>query len=141
MRITPICAAFLWVSFQIAFVEDKQLESRLRDEIEQDQIPDIYGGALALVPIQKVAGAHQPPKAADHVQTSWKATHLFAYCGQIFFLSLQFVLEAQLQAVVVVNTTEVSEGLLLLFGFKALGGGCDAVCTVSSNVGIPAVFI
>ncbi|XP_024381033.1 uncharacterized protein [Physcomitrium patens] len=55
---------------KIAFVEDKQLESRLRDEIEQDQIPDIYGGALALVPIQKVAGAHQPPKAADHVQTS-----------------------------------------------------------------------
>lgn len=37
---------------KIVFVEDKKLRSTLTAEIEESQIPDIYGGKLQLVPIQ-----------------------------------------------------------------------------------------
>lgn len=55
-----------WI-FQIVFVEDKLIEEKLREEIENDQIPDIYGGGVALVPIQNVALVNQPPRVASSV--------------------------------------------------------------------------
>lgn len=38
---------------QIVFVEDKKLKSTLQEEIDESQIPEIYGGQLPLVPIQE----------------------------------------------------------------------------------------
>ncbi|XP_024389860.1 phosphatidylinositol/phosphatidylcholine transfer protein SFH12 isoform X2 [Physcomitrium patens] len=52
---------------KIVFVEDKLIEEKLREEIENDQIPDIYGGGVALVPIQNVALVNQPPRVASSV--------------------------------------------------------------------------
>lgn len=37
---------------QIVFVENKKLKSTLLEEIEESQLPDIYGGQMPLVPIQ-----------------------------------------------------------------------------------------
>jgi hypothetical protein len=37
---------------QIVFVENKKLKSTLLEEIDESQLPEIYGGQLALVPIQ-----------------------------------------------------------------------------------------
>ncbi|XP_010556082.1 PREDICTED: random slug protein 5-like isoform X2 [Tarenaya hassleriana] len=37
---------------KIVFVEDKKLASTLLEDMEEDQLPDIYGGKLPLVPIQ-----------------------------------------------------------------------------------------
>ncbi|GLT83899.1 hypothetical protein SLE2022_021630 [Rubroshorea leprosula] len=37
---------------KIVFVENKKLKSTLLEEIDESQIPDIYGGQLPLVPIQ-----------------------------------------------------------------------------------------
>lgn len=36
---------------RMLFVEDKNLQSVLRDEIDDDQLPDIYGGKMSLVPV------------------------------------------------------------------------------------------
>ncbi|WCJ26718.1 Sec14p-like phosphatidylinositol transfer family protein [Euphorbia peplus] len=37
---------------KIVFVDDKRLSSTLLEDIEENQLPDIYGGKLPLVPIQ-----------------------------------------------------------------------------------------
>lgn len=37
---------------QIVFVENKKLKSTLVEEVEESQLPDIYGGQMPLVPIQ-----------------------------------------------------------------------------------------
>ncbi|KAG7029143.1 Random slug protein 5 [Cucurbita argyrosperma subsp. argyrosperma] len=37
---------------KIKFVEDKKLRSTLLSDIDESQLPDVYGGKLALVPIQ-----------------------------------------------------------------------------------------
>ncbi|KAK7353826.1 hypothetical protein VNO80_19278 [Phaseolus coccineus] len=37
---------------KIVFVENKKLKSTLLEEIEESQLPDIYGGQMPLVPIQ-----------------------------------------------------------------------------------------
>ena len=34
------------------FVEDKNLKADLLEDIDESQLPDIYGGKLKLVPIQ-----------------------------------------------------------------------------------------
>ncbi|XP_076904457.1 CRAL-TRIO domain-containing protein YKL091C-like [Bidens hawaiensis] len=39
---------------KIVFVENKQLTSTLMKDIDEDQLPEIYGGDLKLVPIQDV---------------------------------------------------------------------------------------
>ncbi|XP_076898160.1 sec14 cytosolic factor-like [Bidens hawaiensis] len=39
---------------KIVFVENKQLKSTLMKDIDEDQLPEIYGGHLKLVPIQDV---------------------------------------------------------------------------------------
>ncbi|KAF5793055.1 putative CRAL-TRIO lipid binding domain, CRAL/TRIO domain, CRAL/TRIO domain superfamily [Helianthus annuus] len=39
---------------KIVFVENKQLKSTLLKDIDEDQLPDIYGGNLKLAPIQDV---------------------------------------------------------------------------------------
>lgn len=44
-----MCCTFI---MQIVFVENKKLKSTLLEEIEESQIPDIYGGQMPLVPIQ-----------------------------------------------------------------------------------------
>lgn len=38
---------------KIVFVQDKKLKSTLLEEIDESQIPEIYGGQLPLVPIQE----------------------------------------------------------------------------------------
>ena len=38
--------------FQIEFVEDKLLKSTLSKDIDESQLPDIFGGDLPLVPIK-----------------------------------------------------------------------------------------
>lgn len=42
-----------FVFLQISFVENKKLRSTLLAEIDEDQLPDVYGGKLPLVPIQE----------------------------------------------------------------------------------------
>ncbi|XP_047332315.1 phosphatidylinositol transfer protein 3-like [Impatiens glandulifera] len=37
---------------KIVFVEDKKLESTLLEDIDENQLPDVYGGKLPLVPIE-----------------------------------------------------------------------------------------
>jgi hypothetical protein len=37
---------------QIVFVENKKLKATLLEEIDESQLPEIYGGKLPLVPIQ-----------------------------------------------------------------------------------------
>ncbi|XP_054822681.1 uncharacterized protein LOC129320988 isoform X2 [Prosopis cineraria] len=37
---------------QIVFVENSTLKSRLQEDIEEDQLPETYGGKMPLVPIQ-----------------------------------------------------------------------------------------
>lgn len=37
-----------WYDVQVMFVEDKNLLSILLEEIDEDQIPDIYGGKMPL---------------------------------------------------------------------------------------------
>ncbi|KAI3463523.1 hypothetical protein Pfo_020186 [Paulownia fortunei] len=37
---------------KIVFVENKRLQATLREEIDESQVPEIYGGRLQLVPIQ-----------------------------------------------------------------------------------------
>lgn len=37
---------------KISFVEDKKLRSTLLNDIDESQLPDVYGGKLSLVPIQ-----------------------------------------------------------------------------------------
>ncbi|KAL9231559.1 hypothetical protein vseg_006776 [Gypsophila vaccaria] len=37
---------------KIAFVDSKQLKSKLLEDIDESQIPDVYGGKLPLTPIQ-----------------------------------------------------------------------------------------
>ncbi|KAJ6712925.1 BINDING PROTEIN putative-RELATED [Salix purpurea] len=37
---------------KIIFVENKKLKSTLLDDIDESQLPDVYGGKLSLVPIQ-----------------------------------------------------------------------------------------
>ncbi|KAA8542045.1 hypothetical protein F0562_023197 [Nyssa sinensis] len=37
---------------KIVFVENKQLKSTLLEDIDESQVPDVYGGKMALVPIQ-----------------------------------------------------------------------------------------
>ncbi|XP_065852792.1 uncharacterized protein [Euphorbia lathyris] len=37
---------------KMVFVDDKNLSSTLREDIEESQLPDIYGGKLPLIPIQ-----------------------------------------------------------------------------------------
>lgn len=37
---------------QIIFVENKKLKSTLLEDIDESQLPDVYGGKLSLVPIQ-----------------------------------------------------------------------------------------
>lgn len=39
---------------QITFVENKKLKSILLEDVDESQLPDIYGGTLALVPIQHI---------------------------------------------------------------------------------------
>lgn len=39
-------------SLQIIFVDSKRLRSTLLSDIDESQLPDIYGGKLQLVPIQ-----------------------------------------------------------------------------------------
>ncbi|KAJ6695115.1 hypothetical protein OIU74_014284 [Salix koriyanagi] len=39
---------------KIIFVENKRLKSTLLDDIDESQLPDVYGGKLSLVPIQDV---------------------------------------------------------------------------------------
>lgn len=50
------CRSIFWMCctfiMQIVFVENKKLKSTLLEEIEESQIPDIYGGQMPLVPIQ-----------------------------------------------------------------------------------------
>lgn len=43
----------LMISFfiQFVFVEDKDLTSTLLEEIDESQLPEIYGGKLPLVPV------------------------------------------------------------------------------------------
>lgn len=53
-------------TWQILFVEDKLLEQKLQEEIEKEQIADIYGGALPLVPIQNVVIPNWPPRQGDN---------------------------------------------------------------------------
>lgn len=36
---------------QFVFVEDKDLKSTLLEEIDESQLPEIYGGKLPLVPV------------------------------------------------------------------------------------------
>jgi hypothetical protein len=38
---------------QIVFVENKKLTPTLLEDIDESQLPDIYGGKLPLVPIQE----------------------------------------------------------------------------------------
>ena len=38
--------------FQIIFVENKNIRSILLGDIDESQLPDVYGGKLPLVPIQ-----------------------------------------------------------------------------------------
>jgi hypothetical protein len=38
--------------FQVIFVEDKELKSTLLNDIDEAQLPDIYGGKLPLKPIK-----------------------------------------------------------------------------------------
>jgi len=51
---------------KILFVEDKLLEQKLQEEIEKEQIADIYGGTLPLVPIQNVTIPNWPPRQEDN---------------------------------------------------------------------------
>lgn len=37
---------------QIVFVEDKRLKEILLQDIEESQLPEIYGGKLPLMPIE-----------------------------------------------------------------------------------------
>lgn len=37
---------------QIVFVENKKLTSTLLEDIDESQLPEIYGGKLPLIPIQ-----------------------------------------------------------------------------------------
>jgi len=37
---------------QFVFVDDKDLKAKLLEEIDESQLPEIYGGKLALVPIE-----------------------------------------------------------------------------------------
>ncbi|OAY43822.1 phosphatidylinositol transfer protein 3 [Manihot esculenta] len=39
---------------KITFVENKKLKSILLEDVDESQLPDIYGGTLALVPIQHI---------------------------------------------------------------------------------------
>lgn len=41
------------VLLQITFVEKRKLTSTLLEEIDESQLPDIYGGKLPLLPIQE----------------------------------------------------------------------------------------
>lgn len=38
---------------QIVFVDDKNMKAALLEDIDESQIPDIYGGKLPLVPVQE----------------------------------------------------------------------------------------
>lgn len=40
------------MSLQITFVENDKLKSTLLEEIDETQLPEIYGGQMQLVPIQ-----------------------------------------------------------------------------------------
>lgn len=57
-------------ALQIVFVEDKLLEQKLQEEIEKEQIADIYGGSLPLVPIQNVIIPNWPPRQEDTIPQS-----------------------------------------------------------------------
>lgn len=37
---------------KVVFVEDKRLKETLVEDIDENQLPEIYGGKLQLVPIQ-----------------------------------------------------------------------------------------
>lgn len=44
---------FVWyIVAQIVFVENKNLEATLLQDIEESQLPEMYGGKLPLVAIQ-----------------------------------------------------------------------------------------
>ena len=44
---------YIWYfsAMQITFVDNKKLQSALLEEIDVDQLPQIYGGKLELIPI------------------------------------------------------------------------------------------
>lgn len=44
--------SFGYIHLQIIFVEDKKLESTLLRDVDENQLPETYGGKLPLVPIQ-----------------------------------------------------------------------------------------
>eukprot|EP01018_Ginkgo_biloba_P017445 Gb_05860 [translate_table: standard] len=46
---------------KIIFVEDKLLKATLLNDIDESQLPEIYGGKLSLVPIQDCATPNWPP--------------------------------------------------------------------------------
>ncbi len=58
-----ICGCFFFLLYQIIFVEEKNIESILLEEIEKDQIPEAYGGTLGLVPIQDAPTPNWPPRS------------------------------------------------------------------------------
>lgn len=39
---------------KIVFVENKRLRSTLLDEIDENQLPDIYGGKMSLIPVHEI---------------------------------------------------------------------------------------
>lgn len=54
MEIDPLgCPIIItcFLSMQIMFVEKAKLRSTLLDEIDESQLPQIYGGKLPLIPI------------------------------------------------------------------------------------------
>lgn len=48
-----ILAGWVFTTIKIAFVDNKCLNATLLEDIDESQIPEIYGGKLSLVPIQE----------------------------------------------------------------------------------------
>lgn len=44
--------SWVWLALQIVFVEKNKVKSTLLEEMEESQVPEIFGGSLPLVPIQ-----------------------------------------------------------------------------------------
>jgi hypothetical protein len=42
----------LYITVQILFVDNKRIKSTLLEEIDESQLPEIFGGQLPLVPVQ-----------------------------------------------------------------------------------------
>lgn len=52
-RLLSAKLSLIFSSVQIVFVDDRKLKSTLLEDIEESQLPDIYGGKHPLVPIQE----------------------------------------------------------------------------------------